>query len=212
MVAELFGFTSGDELVRKILAAEPEATVIEGMTDQRMLERYGDLSSPEAIEQAANEAIHNEARAKFIATELRALAKATGQRNISSRRPRRNSPPPSSPQEAARHPPGQYAAAEARGAQRRAREEPGREGHREAQPAREPLRSARRLRRDRRDREGRAYLRRVGESKTIDPTYREQIERCSPLRACARCRTEAAKRASAAAVDRGAARAGASSR
>lgn len=82
MVAEMFGFSSGDELVRKVLDAEPESTVIEGKTDQRMLERYGDVATPEGIERAANEAIHNEARAKFIATELRALSKATGERNV----------------------------------------------------------------------------------------------------------------------------------
>lgn len=81
-VAEMFGFTSGDHLVRAILAAQPERVVIEGMTDQRMLERYGDLADPKTISRAANEAIHNEVRARFIATELKALAKATGQRNV----------------------------------------------------------------------------------------------------------------------------------
>jgi hypothetical protein len=74
MVADMFGFESGDALVRNILDAEPIASVIEGMTDQRMLERHGDLSSPEAIAQAADEAVHNEARAKSLATELKAQA------------------------------------------------------------------------------------------------------------------------------------------
>lgn len=80
MVAELFGFSSGDEMIRKILDAEPEKFVIEGKTDQRMLERYGDLSSPQAIERAANEAIHNDARSRFIATELSAVEHAVGSR------------------------------------------------------------------------------------------------------------------------------------
>jgi len=75
-VAEMFGFTSGDHLVREVLAAAPEAEMIEGMTDQRVLERYGDISSPAALERAADEAIHNAARARFVATELRALDKA----------------------------------------------------------------------------------------------------------------------------------------
>ena len=79
-VAEMFGFTSGDHLVRELLAAHPEAEVIEGMTDQRMLERYGDLSDPVSVERAAEKAIHNEVRAKVISTELAALARATGQR------------------------------------------------------------------------------------------------------------------------------------
>lgn len=77
VVADMFGFTSVDEMVAKILEAQPVSEVIEGITDQRMLERYGDLADQQAIEQAANEAVHNEARARFVATELRALTRAT---------------------------------------------------------------------------------------------------------------------------------------
>lgn len=82
MVAERFGFSSGDELVRKLLAAEKPDVEIEALTDVRMLEQYGELSSPEAIEKAADRAIHNDARARFVATEANALAKATGQRKV----------------------------------------------------------------------------------------------------------------------------------
>lgn len=77
-VAEMFGFTSGDHLVRELLAAEPEADLIDALTDRRMLERYGDITSPDALATAAEEAIHNEARARFVATELKALTKAAG--------------------------------------------------------------------------------------------------------------------------------------
>lgn len=76
-IAELFGFSSGDHLVREILASESPKSVIEGMTDQRMLERYGDLASMDAIEKAADEAVHNEARIRFVATELAMLEGAT---------------------------------------------------------------------------------------------------------------------------------------
>ncbi|CAB4198872.1 crystallin beta/gamma motif-containing protein, partial [uncultured Caudovirales phage] len=75
-VAEMFEFKSGDEMVRAILAADPESVVVDGMTDQRMLERYSDMADPAAIERAANDAVHNEARLKFVAAELKALAKA----------------------------------------------------------------------------------------------------------------------------------------
>jgi hypothetical protein len=75
-IAELFGFTSGDHLVRAILEQSSEKDMIEGMTDQRMLERYGDINSPDALNRAADEAIHNAARARFVATELKALDKA----------------------------------------------------------------------------------------------------------------------------------------
>lgn len=79
IVAQMFGFTSGDHLVRDLLAAEPESVHVDAVTNQRMLERYGDLSSPEAISRATDEAIHNEARGRFLVTEANALAKAIGQ-------------------------------------------------------------------------------------------------------------------------------------
>lgn len=82
IVAEMFGFTSGDELVRKLAEVETPSAEIEALTDVRMLEQYGDLASPEAIEKAADKAIHNDARARFVATEANALAKATGQRKV----------------------------------------------------------------------------------------------------------------------------------
>lgn len=75
-VADIFGFTSGDELVRKLLAVPSRADEIEALTDVRMLEQYGELSTPEAIERAADVAIHNDARARFVATEANALARA----------------------------------------------------------------------------------------------------------------------------------------
>ncbi|MGL4265208.1 MAG: LPD23 domain-containing protein [Afipia sp.] len=82
LVAERFGFSSGDELVQALVAAERPADEIEALTDQRMLETNGDLVTPEAIERAADIAIHNDARARMVATEANALAKAVGQRKI----------------------------------------------------------------------------------------------------------------------------------
>lgn len=76
VVADMFGFANGETLVHSILNATPEAEAVEALTDQRMLERYGELVDQKAIERAADAAVHNEARGKFVATELRALAKA----------------------------------------------------------------------------------------------------------------------------------------
>jgi len=88
VVAEPFGFSSGDELVRAIVAADPPRQVIEGIADQRMLERHGELATPEGLQRAADRAVHTEARARAIATELSALEaagtvrqKVPGQRN-----------------------------------------------------------------------------------------------------------------------------------
>lgn len=78
--AQMFGYTSGDQLVRALLDAEPVDSVIEGMTDTRMLERYGDLTDARSMARAADEAIHNDARIRFVASELNALNIAVGNR------------------------------------------------------------------------------------------------------------------------------------
>lgn len=80
--AEMFGFSSGDELVRALLSAEKPKDRIAGLTDQRMLEKYGDLTNPEVMAAAADAAVHNDVRSRFVATELNALQKATGGRKI----------------------------------------------------------------------------------------------------------------------------------
>lgn len=82
IVAEMFGFTSGDELVRTLAIAQDPKQEIADLTDTRMLELYGELATPEAIEREADKAIHNENRARVVATEANALAKATGQRKV----------------------------------------------------------------------------------------------------------------------------------
>lgn len=76
LVAELFGFDSGDQMVRAILAAEPEAQLIEGRTDQRMLEEHSNMVDGGSIERSAEASIHNEARQRMVAAELAALQNA----------------------------------------------------------------------------------------------------------------------------------------
>lgn len=85
IVADRFGFDSGDGLVRAVLGAEDPRAKIEALTDQRMLERYGDLTDRQSIARAADEAVHNEARGRFIATEVNALQRALGQRQVLAR-------------------------------------------------------------------------------------------------------------------------------
>lgn len=76
LVAEMAGYQSADEMMQAIRDAGNRADVIQAMTDQRMLQLHGDLTDPKAIEDAANEAVHNEARARFVATGLKALTKS----------------------------------------------------------------------------------------------------------------------------------------
>lgn len=82
VVAEKFGYTSGDELTRALAETSSPSEEIEGITDRVMLERYGELATPEAIEKAADKAIHNTVRGRMLATEANALARMTGQRKV----------------------------------------------------------------------------------------------------------------------------------
>jgi hypothetical protein len=80
--AEMFGFNSAQDLVHALLNAENPRDKIAGLTDQRMLERYGNISDPIALQKTADEAVFNDARAKFLATEASALSKAVGKKSI----------------------------------------------------------------------------------------------------------------------------------
>ena len=75
-------FTSGDHLVHALLEAQPLAEAVRDLTDARMLQEHGELATPQAIASAADAAIHNAARARFVATEANALAKATGRPRV----------------------------------------------------------------------------------------------------------------------------------
>ena len=77
--AEMFGFgPTGDEaFVRALAAAPSEAQMVDALTDQRLLETYGDITSKSIMERAANEAVFNEARARAVASEYKALTKAS---------------------------------------------------------------------------------------------------------------------------------------
>lgn len=81
IVAEMFpGFESGQQLINALAAAPAPSEIIAELTDQRMLERYGDITSQEVMNRAADEAVHNELRARVIAAELKALNKSTTRR------------------------------------------------------------------------------------------------------------------------------------
>ncbi|HEY9028275.1 MAG TPA: hypothetical protein VIP05_28540, partial [Burkholderiaceae bacterium] len=72
-VAMKHGFDSSDEMLRAVDAAGNREDVIAAATDQQMLERHGELTDPQSIERAAEAAIHNEARARMMATGLKML-------------------------------------------------------------------------------------------------------------------------------------------
>jgi hypothetical protein len=77
MVAEMFGFKSGDELVLALLAAKPVKEEVDSRLDARMLAEYGDMNTPAEMEVQVQKALHNEARERFIGVEARFVASAT---------------------------------------------------------------------------------------------------------------------------------------
>ena len=76
MVAEMFGYSSGDEMVRALLAAKPMKEAVVERTDAEMLRRFGDMNTPAALETEVQKALHNEARARMVAVQLRFVSKA----------------------------------------------------------------------------------------------------------------------------------------
>jgi hypothetical protein len=77
LIAERFGFSSGDSLIRAILDAKPLEQEVTERTDARMLAEHGEMNTKEAQEEAIEVALHNEARARFVGVELRFLSKIT---------------------------------------------------------------------------------------------------------------------------------------
>ena len=79
-IADAFGYPSVDAMYRAIDAFGDKQQAIDGIVERRMLEEHGDLIDERAITEAANEAVHNEARARSLATELRTQQEMLGQR------------------------------------------------------------------------------------------------------------------------------------
>lgn len=75
--ASMFGFETGMNLVQQLAAAKPLDVAVRELADQRMLAEHSDLVDPEKVRATIERALHNEARAKMVAAELRWLTKVT---------------------------------------------------------------------------------------------------------------------------------------
>lgn len=82
IVAESFGFQSGDQLVRALVLAGDPAPHVESLVDQRMLERFGELTDPEGVARAADAAVANDHRSRVLLMAANALRRATGAKPI----------------------------------------------------------------------------------------------------------------------------------
>ena len=76
LVAEMFGFNNPVEMINALVDMRPIKEVVMERTDQRMLNEFSNLTDPRRQELQVQEAIHNEARARFISVELRFLSKS----------------------------------------------------------------------------------------------------------------------------------------
>lgn len=72
--AELFGYSSGDELLRAIANVEPMRRAIERETDNRMMALNGSILLDGSLHEKAQAAVANELREQVVRTELRVLA------------------------------------------------------------------------------------------------------------------------------------------
>lgn len=75
-VAEIFGFSSGDDMIRQMIEAPKMKAWVEAETDMRMRERHGDMLHDGSLADEALKSIHEgDQRAQVLAAELRAIRK-----------------------------------------------------------------------------------------------------------------------------------------
>lgn len=76
VLAEMFGFKSGHDMLTQMMSVPPLGRAIAAETDARMRARYGDLMADSvARARAANEAIANDATGDLLAAELEVLVR-----------------------------------------------------------------------------------------------------------------------------------------
>lgn len=73
VVAEMFGFSSGDEMISKISSAPTMKTWVEDQAHRRMKERHGDMQAEGTIGEEALRAVHTDASGQVLRAELRAI-------------------------------------------------------------------------------------------------------------------------------------------
>jgi hypothetical protein len=77
-IAGLFGFDSGDELVRAMERAPDKKQAIADQVELRMREKHGDMLTDGTAEAQALAAVHNDKKGDYLSAELRAVVEVTG--------------------------------------------------------------------------------------------------------------------------------------
>lgn len=78
LIAERFGFDSADKMIREIVDAPAPKDLIEQRSNEILESGYSDLFDENSINQAVDEAVHNDIRSQMLSRELAAVAKMQG--------------------------------------------------------------------------------------------------------------------------------------
>lgn len=89
VAAELFGFDSGDALVKALANAQPMESLIAAETRARMIDQYGDVLTDGTMPELAMRAVHSDRRFKALEADLRALERLMGEPRPSAPQMRR---------------------------------------------------------------------------------------------------------------------------
>ncbi|MBY3038940.1 PBECR3 domain-containing polyvalent protein [Rhizobium laguerreae] len=77
-IANSFGFESGDEMVRALEQAPKRKDAIDAEVERVMRERHGDMLNDGSAEAEALAAVHNDKKAQWLASELKAIVEVAG--------------------------------------------------------------------------------------------------------------------------------------
>lgn len=78
VAADMFGFGSGDEMIRKLAEAPKMERWIAAETDVRLREKYGDMMQDGSIAEEALKAVHGDETGQLLRAELRAIRRMQG--------------------------------------------------------------------------------------------------------------------------------------
>ncbi|MCZ3128418.1 GNAT family N-acetyltransferase [Acinetobacter baumannii] len=81
VVAEMFGYESGDALIRDLLNSPSPKQKIDELTDARMAVQYSEFFDQQSIVEAVEAALHNDVRARMLSAEMAALNGLLGRKS-----------------------------------------------------------------------------------------------------------------------------------
>lgn len=81
LIAEMFGYESGDALIRELISAPTPKQRIDQLTDERMAVQYSEFYDQQSIVETVESALHNDIRARVLSAEMAALNGLLGRKS-----------------------------------------------------------------------------------------------------------------------------------